>query len=331
VKETSARLLRLLTLLQTRREWSGQELADRLGVTTRTVRRDVDKLRDLGYPVHAGKGITGGYRLGPGAKLPPLLLDDDEAVATAIALRTVTTSGVAGIDETAVRALVKLEQVLPTRLRHRIDAVRPAAVRTPARETAVDAGVLSAVGTACRDHQRLRFDYRGRGGAGSSRVVEPHALVTWGSRWYLVAWDCDRAGWRTFRVDRIEPRTPTGPRFTPRDLPGGDPAEYVARTVGQLWRYQATVRLHTPATSDIARTAATYGRVESVDARSCLLHIGADTARALTFILGSIEVDFDIVDAPELADHIRRIAQRYERALAAQPGSAMEASAAGSA
>jgi predicted DNA-binding transcriptional regulator YafY len=335
VKETSARLLRLLALLPTRREWSGQDLADRLGVTTRTVRRDIDKLRDLDYPVAAGKGIAGGYRLGPGAQLPPLLLDDDEAVATAIALRTATTSGVAGIGETAVRALLKLEQVLPARLRHRVEAVRPAAVRTPLRAFAVDAGVLSTVGAACRDRQRLRFDYRGRGDAehgprgdaghgprgdaGHSRHVEPHALVTWGSRWYLVAWDCDRADWRTFRVDRIRPRTPAGPRFTPRDLPGGDPAAYVAGSVARMWAYQATVRLHTPAVSDVAQTAATYGRVEPVDDRTCLLHIGADTPRALTFILGAIEADFDIVDAPELADHLQRIADRYRRAVRAAP------------
>ena len=313
VKETSARLLRLLALLQTRREWSGQELADRLGVTTRTVRRDVDKLRDLDYPVTAVKGIAGGYQLGPGAKLPPLLLDDDEAVATAIALRTATSSGVAGIGETAVRAMLKLEQILPTRLRHRVDAVRPSAVRTPVPASAVDVDVLSLIGMACRDHQRLRFDYVGR--TGSARRTEPHALVTWRSRWYLVAWDCDREDWRTFRVDRIHPVTPTGPRFTPRDLPGGDPAAYVARSVAQMWPYQATVRLHTPAASEIARTAATYGRIEPVDDHTCMLRIGADSPRALTFLLGAIEVDFDIVEAPELAGHLRQMADRFHRAI----------------
>ncbi|WP_066951227.1 helix-turn-helix transcriptional regulator [Microtetraspora fusca] len=319
MKETSARLLRLLALLQARRDWSGQELADRLGVTTRTVRRDVDKLRDLDYPVHAVKGIAGGYRLGPGAQLPPLLLDDDEAVAAAIALRMAAGSGVAEIGETAVRALLKLEQVLPARLRHRVNAVRPSAVRTPSPASAVDADVLSTIGSACRDHQRLRFDYRGSGGAHTRRQVEPHALVTWGSRWYLVAWDCDRADWRTFRVDRIQPKTPTGPRFTPRELPGGDPAAHVASSVGRMWTYQATVRLHIPATSDIARTAATYGRVEPVEEDSCLLHIGADTPRALTFLLGALEVDFDIVDAPGLAVHLRHITERYQRALSACP------------
>jgi predicted DNA-binding transcriptional regulator YafY len=314
MKETSARLLRLLTLLQTRREWSGQELADRLGVTTRTVRRDVEKPRGLDYPVNASKGITGGYQLGPGAQLPPLLLDDDEAVATAIALRTATASGVADIGETAVRALLKLEQVLPARLRHRVDAVRPSTVRTPLSASAVDVDVLSAVGAACRDHQCLRFDYRGHDATESLRRTEPHALVTWGSRWYLVAWDCDREDWRTFRIDRLRPKTPAGPRFTPRTLPG-QPASLVARGIAQMWPYQATVRLHTPATSDAAQAVATYGRIEPVDDQTCLLHIGADTPRALTFLLNAIEVDFDIVDAPELADHLRRIADRYQRAI----------------
>ncbi|TMR88903.1 helix-turn-helix transcriptional regulator [Nonomuraea basaltis] len=319
MKETSARLLRLLALLQTRREWSGYELADQLGVSTRTVRRDVDKLRDLDYPVNAVKGIAGGYQLGPGAQLPPLLLDDDEAVATAIALRMATVSGVAGIGETAVRALLKLEQVLPSRLRHRVTAVQPSAVRTPFPASAVDPEVLSTVGAACRDHHRLRFDYCGHNGTYSVRLTEPHTLVTWGSRWYLVAWDCDREDWRTFRADRIRPQALTGPRFTPRDLPSGDPATYVARSVAQMWPYQATIRLHTPAASDTAHAAATYGRIEPIDHLTCLLHIGADSPRGLTFLLGAIEVDFDIVDAPQLADHLQRLADRYHRAIQATP------------
>ncbi len=244
MKETSARLLRMLTLLQTHREWSGQQLADRLGVSTRTVRRDVDKLRDLDYPVNAVKGIAGGYRLGAGAQLPPLLLDDEEAVAITIALRTATGSSVAGIGETALRALVKLEQVLPSRLRHRVSALQLSTVRTSGGGPTVDAEVLTAIGTACRDHQRLRFDYRGHGDADSIRVTEPHELVIWGPRWYLVAWDLDRNDWRTFRVDRIRPRTPTGPRFTPREIPGGDAAAHVARSVAQMWPDQATIRLH---------------------------------------------------------------------------------------
>src|SRR5207253_8874747 len=185
---------------------SGQELADRLSVTTRTVRRDLDKLRDLGYPVIAGKGITGGYRLGAGAQMPPLLVDDDEAVAIAIALRTAAGSNVSGIAETALRALIKLEQLLPSRLRHRVNALQISTVRTQGGGSAVDLEVLTAIGTACRDHERLQFDFLGLGGATSLHVTEPHELLTWGGRWYLLAWDLERIDWRTFPVDRIRPR-----------------------------------------------------------------------------------------------------------------------------
>lgn len=315
MKETSARLLRLLTLLQTRREWSGAELADRLGVSTRTVRRDVDKLRDLDYPVHAGMGTTGGYRLGGGAKLPPLLLDDEEAVAIALGLRTAAGGSVAGIGEASLRALVKLEQVLPSRLRHRIDALQVSTVEAGITAPTVDAEVLTAVAAACRDHHRLRFDYRGHTGGESVRVTEPHQLVAWGRRWYLVAWDVERDDWRTFRLDRMRPRIPTGPRFAPRDLPGGDAAAFVSRSVATMWPYQTTVRLHAPADSAAARACATYGRVEPLDERTCLLHIGADNPRWLVFLLGTLEIDFEVEQPSELAEHLLRFADRYRRAV----------------
>jgi predicted DNA-binding transcriptional regulator YafY len=314
VKETSARLLRLLTLLQTRPEWSGEALADRLGVSTRTLRRDIDKLRDLDYPVHAGMGPGGGYRLGAGAKLPPLLLDDEEAMAVAVALRTAAGWSVAGVGEASLRALVKLEQVLPSPLRHRVQSLQIATVEVPGTPT-VDAEVLTTVATACRDRQRLRFDYRDHRDAHSVRATEPHKLVTWGRRWYLVAWDLERDDWRTFRVDRLRPRVPTGPRFAPRDLPGGDAAAFVARRVAQMWPFQATVRLHAPADAPAARRCATYGRIEPVDEHTCLLHLGADTPHALAFLLGALEVDFDVQDAPELAEQLLRLADRFWRAV----------------
>jgi predicted DNA-binding transcriptional regulator YafY len=314
VKETSARLLRLLTLLQTRREWSGQDLADQLGVSTRTVRRDIDKLRALDYPVDAVKGIAGGYRLGKGAQLPPLQLDDGEAVAAAIALRTAAGSGVTGVGEASLRALVKLEQVLPSRLRHRVDAMRVAMVRTPGTAPTVEVDVLIATAAACRDRQRLRFDYQGHGGAERVRVTEPHELVIWGRRWYLVAWDVERADWRTFRVDRMRPRTPTGPRFTARELPGGDPAAFVSRGVAQRWPYQAVIRIHVSADSPEARSWSTYGRIEPIDEHTCLLHAGADSPRGLAFLLGAVEVDFEVEHGPELAEHLRHVANRYLRA-----------------
>lgn len=225
--ETSARLLALLSLLQARRDWPGEALADRLHVSPRTVRRDVDRLRELGYPVRATKGPDGGYRLDAGAELPPLLFDDEQAVAVAVALRT---AQVGGIEEPARRALATIRQVMPARLRGRIDALEVTAVRS-ARDVArpvVDPSVLVAVGSAVRAREVLRFDYDGGSspllGSGDAafrppRRVEPHHLVTWGGRWYLVAWDLEREDWRTFRVDRMTPRSPTGPRFAHRALP----------------------------------------------------------------------------------------------------------------
>lgn len=315
MKETSARLLRLLTLLQTRREWSGADLADRLGVSTRTVRRDVDKLRDLDYPVHAATGTAGGYRLGPGAELPPLLLDDDEAVAVALGLRTAAGGGVTGIGETALRALVKLEQVLPSRLRHRVNAMRVSTVDTPGLAPTVDVEVLTAVASACRDHQRLRFDYRSAYGEQERvRTADPHQLVSWGRRWYLVAWDDERDDWRTFRVDRMRPRVPVGPRFVPRAIPGGDPAAFVASKIARMWPFQASVRLHVPADSEVARGCATYGTVEPIDEHTCRLTMGADTPQSLAFLLSFLEIEFDVESSTELSTALLQVAERFQRA-----------------
>src|SRR5215217_7927618 len=237
--DTSERLLKLLSLLQARPDWTGPELAERLEVSGRTVRNDVERLRRLGYPVQASPGVGGGYRLGAGAALPPLLLDDEEAVAVAVGLRTAAGGGVAGIEETSLRALVKLEQVLPSRLRHRVNALHSAMAAVQGGGPTLDAEVLTAIAAAIRDRQRLRFDYRLHGGSAGVRDVEPHRVVSWGRRWYLVAFDADRQDWRTFRVDRVVPRAPTGPRFTPRRVPGGDVTAYVERTVGRAtWRYR---------------------------------------------------------------------------------------------
>ena len=243
MKETSARLLRLLTLLQIRRTWSSSEIADRLGVTSRTVRRDMQKLRALDYPVTGVRGVAGGYGLGVGSQLPPLALDDDEAVAIAIALRTATASGVVGVGEAALRALIKLEQIMPSRLRGRLRALRVSEVHRPATTGAVDAELLTTIGAACRDNQRLTFDYEELGGALSARRTEPHELMTWGSRWYLVAWDLDGGAWSTFPVDRIHLKARAGPSFKRRQIPEGDAATHVARSVAQLWPHQAKARL----------------------------------------------------------------------------------------
>jgi predicted DNA-binding transcriptional regulator YafY len=314
--QTSTRLLRLLSLLQARAAWSGPELADRLEVTTRTVRNDVERLRQLGYPVHATPGVGGGYRLGAGAALPPLLLDDDEAVAVAVGLRTAANGSVTGIQETSVRALTKLEQVLPSRLRHRVNAVAAATVEVPASGPTVDAEVLTAIAGACRDRQRLRFDYRDHDGSASVRTVEPHRLVHDRGRWYLVAWDVDRQDWRTFRADRIHPRIPTGPRFAPRDPPDGDVASYLLRGVGAAtWRYRARVIVHAPATVIAGRLPPAV-LVEAVDEHTCSVSVGSDTPQMLALYLGLLDADFEVGEAPELVEQLRTLADRYRRAIA---------------
>ncbi|WP_412539057.1 YafY family protein [Longispora sp. K20-0274] len=315
--ETSARLLRLLSLLQTTRDWTGAELADRLAVSTRTVRNDVERLRTLGYPVHATRGAVGGYRLGAGAALPPLLLDDEEAVAVTVGLRTAAGGSIAGIEEASLRALAKLEQVLPSRLRRRVNAVAAYTVRVPDGGTSptVDSEVLGTLAALCRDHERLRFDYRDHSGASTVRTVEPYRLVNWGRRWYLVAWDTERADWRTFRVDRLTPRIPTGPRFAPRELPDADVAAYVSRRVSAAaWRYRARVLVRAPADVVAERITAAVGTVEVVDADTCVLDTGADAVETLGVYLGMLGVDFEVDGPPELVAHLRELAGRYGRA-----------------
>jgi len=310
---TSARLLRLLSLLQARREWSGGELAERLEVAPRTVRRDVERLRGLGYPVCATPGAGGGYRLGAGGALPPLLLDDDEAVAVAVGLRTAAGGTVAGIEEASVRALAKLEQVLPVRLRGRVSAIEASTVPLTGPVSTVDPGTLTVVAGACRDSERLSMDYRDRDGAASTRTVEPYRLVHTGRRWYLVARDTDRDAWRTFRVDRIGQVRPTGCRFTPRDPP--DPAAYVATALSSApYQHRARIRLHAPAPAVAARVPPTVGVVEPVDAGSCLLVTGSDSLDAIAVHVALLGFDFQVLEPPELVDHVRALAGRLGRA-----------------
>jgi predicted DNA-binding transcriptional regulator YafY len=314
--DTSARLLRLLSLLQTRRDWSGRDLADRLEVTTRTVRKDMERLRGLGYPIHATPGVAGGYRLGAGAAMPPLLLDDEDAVAVAVGLRTAAGGTVTGIEESSLRALAKLEQVLPSRLRHRVHALQAATVPIPGGAAPVDPDVLIALADACQDHQRLRFDYTDHGGAATLRTVEPHRLAHTGRRWYLVAWDPDRADWRTFRVDRIQPKLPAGPRFRPRDLPDVDVADHVSRGLAAAtWRFRARVVVHAPAAVIARRIPPAIGPPAVVDEHTCALTVGSDTPGMLVLYLGLLDADFEVPAAPpELVDELRRLSGRYRRA-----------------
>ena len=312
--ETSARLLRLLSLFQSRRDWTGPDLAERLDVTPRTVRRDVDRLRALGYPVHATSGTAGGYRLGAGAALPPLLLDDEEAVAVALCLRTGAVGGVEGIEETSARALAKLEQVLPSRLRHRVQAVQAVTVHPPLTGATVGQDVLTVIGAACRDREQLRFDYLDHTGTASRRTVEPYRMVHHGRRWYLLAYDVDRADWRTFRVDRIEPKPPTGPRFAPRELPE-DAASYVAKGVtSRAYRYQGRVVLHISAESLAAHTWSGFGTITALGPDACELVTGFESLDALAMFVGMLGVDFEVKDPPELAAHLRTVAGRLARA-----------------
>ncbi len=319
MSETSGRLLRLLSLLQTPREWPGPELARRLGVTPRTVRNDIDRLRQLGYPVQASRGSVGGYRLAAGKTMPPLLLDDDEAVAIAVSLRTAAGSAVDGLEETALRALTKLQQVLPQRLGRRVDALQSHTVRVSGQRPGgpqVDGQVLALIAGAARDREVMRLRYSDHTGASTERRIEPYRLVNWGRRWYLVAFDVDRDDWRTFRVDRIaEPRS-VGHRFALRRLPAEDIAAYVASRARQAQR-QVTgqVVVHAPAEQVTARMGAwADGTIEEIGPERCLLKIGGRSVDDLAFWLGAMDCDFEVVDSPELAAAVRRIADRYARA-----------------
>jgi len=314
MRDTSARLLRLLSLLQARRDWSGAELAGRLGVTPRTVRRDVDRLRGLGYPVLATVGVAG-YRLGPGTSLPPLLLDDDEAVAVAVGLRTAAGGTVAGIEETSVRALAKLEQVLPSRLRHRVSALHAVTVPLPPGGAQVDPDTLTALAAACRDHQRLRFDYRSHDGSVTVRTTEPHKLVHTGRRWYLVAWDVERDDWRTFRVDRVTPRIPTGPRFVPRELPDLDVGGYTSYAVSTApYRYQAVLTMHASADDVRDVVSPTSCMVEPIDERSCRLRTGSNSLDSLAIYIAMFGFEFEVHEPPELVEHLGAATARLARA-----------------
>ncbi|MFJ6659228.1 helix-turn-helix transcriptional regulator [Streptomyces sp. NPDC091377] len=316
--ETSARLLRLLSLLQAHREWSGAELAERLAVTPRTVRRDVDRLRALGYPVHASPGTGGGYQLGVGAELPPLLLDDDEAIAVAVGLRTAAGQGIEGIGETSVRALTKLEQVLPHRLRRRVGALTAYTVPMlrAERADAVDPSLLSELAGLCRDAEQLRFAYRDHEGAATRRSVEPHRLVCSERRWYLVAWDLDRADWRTFRVDRITPAPPHGPRFVPREPPADDLAAYVSQGVStHVYAAQAVVRLLVPLAEAAQHISPTTGTLEAETESTCILRTGAGGVDVMVIHVVLLGLEFEVLEPVELTEALRTARDRMTRAL----------------
>ncbi len=317
MNETSSRLLELLSLFQARRDWQGGELADRLEVSRRTIRRDVGRLRDLGYPVESLTGPAGGYRLRAGTAMPPLLLDDDEAIAIAVGLGTAARASVTGIEETAVRALVKLEQVLPAQLRRRVRALGSATIAPPAAGPTVDPQHLTAIAAACRDSECLRFGYRSRDGAESRREVEPHSLVNLGRRWYLLAWDRSRDDWRTFRIDRLTGPAPSGVRFGPRKLPAKDAVTYVERSISRApSRFEADVTLHAAAEEIAARVPHYWGTLEPIDERTCRYRTGDDDLGWLAIRIAMLDVDFEVHEPPELGERLAAMAERLRRASA---------------
>ncbi|MFD6098592.1 helix-turn-helix transcriptional regulator [Nocardiopsis flavescens] len=331
MQKTSVRLLKLLSLLQARRDWPGALLADRLDVSPRTVRRDVDRLRGLGYPVAAVKGPDGGYRLDAGAELPPLLFDDGQAVALAVALRLAAAEG-SGVAEDAVRALLTVRQLMPARLRRRIDTLEVATARPPGSrpDPPVDTGVLAALGSAVHAREVLRFDYASPGGAAGDggplgpppRRAEPHRLVARAGRWYLLAWDLDRDAWRTFRVDRLTPRPPAGPRFTPREIPGGDAGAFVAARFqgangpgGPPCRGEVVLDLPAAAAAPFVRE----GTVEELGPRRCRLVLDSWSWTGMAADIARFDAGIEVVGPDGLRDAVARLAERFAAAVG-RPG-----------
>jgi len=313
--ETTSRVLRLLGLLQSRRVWTSEELGERLGVTTRSVRRDVERLRDLGYPVHASKGHGGGYQLGAGAALPPLLLDPDEAVAMAVCLRLAAGGSVAGVGESALRALSKLDQVMPARLRSQVSAVHDTTVTltTDHSDSPVEPDVLMTLARACRDREHVAAGYIDRAGTSTQRRLEPYQLVTTGRRWYLLAYDRDRLDWRSLRLDRLVDVRALGSTFTPREAP--DAATYVRRSISSSpYRYVARVRYFAPHDVVAQYFSPTSVTIEADGPDACVLTAGADDPEKIVFYLALPGRDFEVLDPPEVAEAVRSLAERLTRA-----------------
>lgn len=320
----SARLLSLLSLLQSRPHWGGGMLAERMGIHPRTLRRDIDRLRQLGYPIHASTGVAGGYAFRPGRALPPLLLDDEEALAAAIALRTAVTGTISGIEHTAITALVKIEQAMPPRLRPRLEALRSAILPTDQIGPLVDAGRLTALAAACRDQLQLAFEYIDRTGQLSSRQVEPQGVVHTDRRWYLVAWDPARDDWRTFRIDRITSTPVVGAHFAPRAGPGeGDLRQWVAQALS-LGQYpdEARIILHAPLAALRQQIPASAGVLEVVDAGRCLLRCGANPLGSVIYWLLAMDLEFEVLGPPALIERLRQTAERVARSLTQRPADA---------
>ncbi|WAL68178.1 YafY family protein [Amycolatopsis cynarae] len=311
---TSSRTLRLLSLLQTHRFWRGAELAERLEVSARTLRRDVDRLRELGYPVEASRGVDGGYRLAAGAALPPLVVDDEEAVALAVGLQSAAQGAVAGIEESSLRILAKVIQVMPARLRRRVEALRAMTVPAtwqPAGGAGVDPAALTTVALACRDSERLTFGYTTADGRRGDRQVEPHRLVSLGQRWYLVAYDLTRHDWRSFRVDRLSAPAATGERFRPRELPAEDAADFVRAGIGNMPpAYEVEVLVHAPGEPVRARVGR-WCTIEDLGPDRCLLRMTTESLDWAAFAVGLTGAEAEVRAPRVLADQLREWGRRF--------------------
>lgn len=318
---TSSRTLRLLSLLQNHRYWPGDELAGRLQISVRTLRRDVDRLRELGYPVHSNRGVDGGYQLEAGAVMPPLLLDDDEAVGLTVALQTAAAQSVAGVAESALRALAKLTQVMPPRLRHRVDALREATDASwwtpPESGPTTDQALLVTIAILCRDRERLRFRYLSHGSETSERHVEPLRLVSLGRRWYLVAYDLNRQDWRTFRTDRMNESRGTGSRFVPRELPGADPVAFVRSGIVRGWSVIEVEAVIAAPAELVQSRLGRWASVEPIDATQCRLLMQTDSLEWPAFALGAVRADFEVIRPPELLSLMAEWAEFFSRAVTA--------------
>lgn len=312
---TSTRLLRLLSLLQSRRHWSGRDLSERLEIDQRTVRRDVDRLRELGYPVQAFSGHGGGYQLGAGSSMPPVLLSDDEAVAVAVALRAAAGS-VAKMEETSIGLLAKLDQVLPARLRKRASALHSVTITLPGRDSAPAVDVLTRIAAACRDNLKLKLSYQDRAGKPTLRNLEPMRLAHTGRRWYLVAWDLDREDWRTFRVDRVQQVTGVGSPFVPRKFPG-DIVAYVSQSI-RYTAYTHRVRVKIKGTYDTLRKQVHpwCGKLEKLDDAHCALDMGADSLEMLVTLMVMTGMEFEMLDSHELKPDMVKVVERLMKAFA---------------
>jgi len=314
---TSSRTLRLLSLLQTRRYWPGEELARQLRVSPRTLRRDIDRLRELGYPIQAQRGVAGGYQLAAGTALPPLVVDDEEAVALALGLQAAASGAVEGIAESSVRALAKVVQVMPARLRRRVQALGAMTVPASWEGSAgagVDPGVLTAIALACRDTERIRFSYTAADGRQAERHVEPHRLVLLGRRWYLAGYDLDRQAWRSYRLDRLAAPLGTGVRFRPRELPAADAAAFVRAGI-QSARAGYDIEVIVGAPAPVVRERiGRWASVSEINADRCRVRMTADALEWPVMGLGMVGADFQVISPPELIDWMRDWGARFSRA-----------------